>query len=61
MAGSQSDKALDRLVANFNKLTKKQRANFPARVRETVNQAIQKKAGRAGQGNRASAKTQKNR
>ena len=58
---SQSDKALDRLVANFNKLTKKQRANFPKRVRETVNQAIQVKAERAGQGNKASGRTQKGR
>ena len=61
MAGSLSDRALQNLVRNFNKLTKKQRANFSARTRETVNQAIRNKAKRAGQGTTASSRTQKGR
>jgi len=61
MAGSASDKALERLVRNFGKLTKAQRKNFSARTRATVNQAVLNKATRAGQGTKASRRTQKGR
>ena len=51
------DAALNRLVDNFLKLPAATRSKFSARVKETVNQEVQKRANRSGQGNRASAKT----
>ena len=56
-SGSVADRALNRLIENYGKLTKKQRANFSARTKEIVNQGIRNKSKTAGEGNSASGKT----
>jgi len=59
--GSISSRAKENLAREFSKLTKKQRANMSPRTRALANEAIRTRSKRAGQGNKASGRTQKGR